>query len=703
MNGRLQNASTAYPIHGECASLLAWVREREAEVRAHLRRLFPDVSLRAGLRVLPLAVETSHLMAVVEADDGSGRRLLIKGRGKHNKIGQSSEIEMQILSEVAPKIWADNGAVRCPQLLAYYPDQEILLMEMVEGLELYSLLCGLGHSRDRRTLSRLMELCGEWLARLHALTQSSEEGNPFEWLAEKFGREKTQRVFARCDATRSYDQVRSLLDKLCDRYRSFRKKLCTVHGEFSPYHVLVKDDSIYVIDLASSRQGYLYADLAHFTTFYDAMPAWRRIMGGLRLDLEEQKRLFLRAYFSHAPSLLPPETIVMHLARLEAMVTFVRRTDGADTLRSVLYSHVAGLWLPQRFRTACRVELRGAEDAARQAAGTELHDSWRNKVGKNKRRRSSKPRPTVSVVIPTHNTGHFIEPAIESIFQQTFEDFEIIVVDDGSTDGTEKRLEKYESLPGFSYVRQEKRGSGTARNRGIECARGEFIAFLDADDLWLPQKLELQVKLMQSEPSLGLICTNFERFDESGAARPSGLDLDLLTKRQDLFRQLLRRLFVLTSTVLAPRSVFKRVGGFDKGLEWSQDRDLFIRIARHYPIKVIPQILVRYRRHSSNVSNRFVERSMLWNLVIYERLRSGAMPLSREELLEVEVFLRNRYRQLARFRLGRGDRLGAREMLWGLARLKPADPEVLLYPLTYLPTGWIKMLRGVYHAMPRRR
>ena len=545
-------------------------------------------------------------MAVVEADDGSGRRLLIKGRRKHNKLGQSSEIEMQILSEVAPKIWADNGAVRCPQLLAYYPDQEILLMEMVEGLELYSLLCGLGHSRDRRTLSRLMELCGEWLARLHALTQSSEEGNPFEWLAEKFGREKTQRVFARCDATRSYDQVRSLLDKLCDRYRSFRTKLCTVHGEFSLYHVLVKGDSIYVIDLASSRdrvrrsleglelysllcglghsrdrrtlsrlmelcgewlarlhaltqsseegnpfewlaekfgrektqrvfarcdatrsydqvrslldklcdryrsfrtklctvhgefslyhvlvkgdsiyvidlassrQGYLYADLAHFTTFYDAMPAWRRIMGGLRLDLEEQKRLFLRAYFSHAPSLLPPETIVMHLARLEAMVTFVRRTDGADTLRRVLYSHVAGLWLPQRFRTACRVELRVAENAARQAAGTELHDSWRNKVGKNKRRRSSKPRPTVSVVIPTHNTGHFIEPAIESIFQQTFEDFEIIVVDDGSTDGTEKRLEKYESLPGFSYVRQEKRGSGTARNRGIECARGGIHSF----------------------------------------------------------------------------------------------------------------------------------------------------------------------------------------------------------------------------------
>ena len=115
----------------------------------------------------------------------------------------------------------------------------------------------------------------------------------------------------------------------------------------------------------------------------------------------------------------------------------------------------------------------------------------------------STDRPTVSVVIPAYNAEAFVGDAIDSVLAQTFHDFEIIVVDDGSADGTRRVVTAYGDR--VRFYQQEQAGASRARNRGIEEAHGEFIAFLDADDLWLPTKLEKQVQAFRNDPSLGLV------------------------------------------------------------------------------------------------------------------------------------------------------------------------------------------------------
>ena len=302
-------------------------------------------------------------------------------------------------------------------------------------------------------------------------------------------------------------------------------------------------------------------------------------------------------------------------------------------------------------------------------------------------------KPLVSVVIPAFNVGHMIEEAIDSVRKQTWQAFEIIVVDDGSSDDTAERLGKYTALPNFTYIQQSNRGSYAARNVGIERARGEYIAFLDADDVWFPDKLARQMELMRAEPELGMVCSDYVHVDVTGKMAPSRLPLEALATTRDLFLQLLRRLFVLTSTAVVRHAVFDRVGGFDESVGESSDRELFLRIAREYPMGFIPHVLVYYRHHTSNLTNRYYW--LTGDIVIYERLRSGEKPLSPEERREAETFLRHRYRRVARYQLAQHHARAAREMLRGLARLRWWDSMLLLYPLTYVPTTWITPLRRV--------
>jgi glycosyltransferase involved in cell wall biosynthesis len=300
----------------------------------------------------------------------------------------------------------------------------------------------------------------------------------------------------------------------------------------------------------------------------------------------------------------------------------------------------------------------------------------------------------VSVVIPTFNAGHMIEEAIDSVRKQTWQAFEIIVVDDGSSDGTAARLEKYTAVPGFTYIQQANRGSYVARNVGIEKARGEYIAFLDADDVWFQDKLARQMELMRAEPELGMVCSDYVHVDATGKMTPSQLPREALATTRELFLPLLRRLFVLTSTVVVRRAVFERIGGFDESLGGSGDRELFLRIARAYPVGFMPHVFVYYRHHTSNLTNQLDDR-LPWDTVVYERLRSGKEPLSLEEQRETATFLRHRYRRLARYQLGRHRAQAARDMLRGLARLRWWDSMLLLYPLTYAPTTWVASLRRV--------
>ena len=182
---------------------------------------------------------------------------------------------------------------------------------------------------------------------------------------------------------------------------------------------------------------------------------------------------------------------------------------------------------------------------------------------------------TVSVVIPTYNRGPLVLEAVESVLAQTVPPLEIIVVDDGSNDDTRDRLRRY--MTRIMYCHQTNQGVSVARNQGIRKARGEFIAFLDSDDVWHPRKLELQLQVFEERPDLGLLgagamdwpAQSFPEITDDPHGRVSLVSWDQLVVRNRLG----------TSSVMVRTAVLRAAGEFDPVMQSSEDRDLWLRIA----------------------------------------------------------------------------------------------------------------------------
>jgi len=201
-------------------------------------------------------------------------------------------------------------------------------------------------------------------------------------------------------------------------------------------------------------------------------------------------------------------------------------------------------------------------------------------------------KPKVSVVIPTYNRAFFLKEAIESVLEQTFMDYEIIVVNDGSTDDTGKVIQEFG--PRIKYYYQENQGRSNARNCGIRAAIGEYIAFLDSDDVFLPEKLAIQVKALDDNPEYGMVYTHALAMDEERHL------LDICWKG-DLSgwiypkNMFIKNCFITTPTVMVRTSIFEHVGVFDENMNICEDLDLWRRIARNYPILQIRKPLVNVR------------------------------------------------------------------------------------------------------------
>ncbi|MBA3691926.1 MAG: glycosyltransferase family 2 protein [Acidobacteria bacterium] len=205
----------------------------------------------------------------------------------------------------------------------------------------------------------------------------------------------------------------------------------------------------------------------------------------------------------------------------------------------------------------------------------------------------------VSVVIPTYNYAHFIAEAVESVLAQTFPIFEIIVVDDGSSDNTEEIIVKFGDK--VKYIKQNNGGVGLARNTGVKNSGGEFIAFLDADDIWFPQKIEHQIQLFQTDDKIGLITTGMREFYQKGKTVHIYSDGKNGWCAESLL--LLEPVVVGPgSTTLVKREVFEQIGGFDETKElhpW-EDWEFCYRVAREFRLAFLPEILVEYRNHGGN-------------------------------------------------------------------------------------------------------
>lgn len=229
-----------------------------------------------------------------------------------------------------------------------------------------------------------------------------------------------------------------------------------------------------------------------------------------------------------------------------------------------------------------------------------------------------KPRVArVSIVIPTYQRRELLLETLASVAAQTYRDFECIVADDGSRDGTGDAVAAFAAGDArFRYVRQDNRGTpGATRNLGLRHATGELVAFLDDDDLWTPEKLVEQVAILDAEPDVALVFTQVQRFGAGDGIWPEAT----LPRRFDL-NTLVRRNVIPCSSVLVRRAALDRAGPFDEVLRFGEDFELWLRIARHAPLRFHPEVRVRYRVQATGLSkNLTAELDALG--IIFDRAR----------------------------------------------------------------------------------
>ncbi len=206
--------------------------------------------------------------------------------------------------------------------------------------------------------------------------------------------------------------------------------------------------------------------------------------------------------------------------------------------------------------------------------------------------------PLVSVIIPTYNRDWIVAEAIDSVLAQDFSDYELIVVDDGSNDGTPKILAAYGDR--ITVLRQPNRGVSAARNRGIAAAAGHLMAFLDSDDLWLPQKLSTQVNFFAEHPE-AVICQTEERWIRNGVrVNPKKRHLKFSGM---IFERSLALCLVSPSAVMIKKSLFDTVGLFDENLPACEDYDLWLRVSCRYPVHLIDtELIIKRGGHEDQLS-----------------------------------------------------------------------------------------------------
>ena len=293
--------------------------------------------------------------------------------------------------------------------------------------------------------------------------------------------------------------------------------------------------------------------------------------------------------------------------------------------------------------------------------------------------------PKVSVVIPLYNKKGYIGQTVESVLAQTYSNFEVIVVDDGSTDGSELELEPYKQ--DIQYIWQDNLGPSQARNRGIQAAKGDLVAFLDADDRWFPEKLAEQVRFLANHPSLVWCGCNYQVVHAaSGNSHrafevPSGPPSVVF---DDWFAANRERLMILTSGVVVRRDVLADVGGFDDQFPAGQDFDLWIRIACLHPAYgFCYEPLFQYLRSVDNSVSGVSYKKFESNIRIIEKHARQS-----EDNTSYQLFLAANTSRLLRSTLSGGYSKLARRLL----RLKPKTllpkNRILYSAISFLP-GWL--------------
>lgn len=223
--------------------------------------------------------------------------------------------------------------------------------------------------------------------------------------------------------------------------------------------------------------------------------------------------------------------------------------------------------------------------------------------------------PLVSVIIATYNRADLVVQAVESVLNQTYGNIELIVVDDGSTDHTHKALERYQGK--LTYIYQKRSERSKARNEGFRHSGGDYIAFLDSDDLWLPTKIEKQAQLLNEEPDVGLVYTDVQFVDSNGNAHVGAVSWDT-PQRAHMYEDLMTHNIITgtTSSVMVRRTCLNDVGLFDESMNTCEDLDLYRRIARYYRFRRIDLPLIKFRIHGDNTQHNACAMAKGWEMTI---------------------------------------------------------------------------------------
>ena len=306
-------------------------------------------------------------------------------------------------------------------------------------------------------------------------------------------------------------------------------------------------------------------------------------------------------------------------------------------------------------------------------------------------------RPEVSVVMPTYNSSAYLPDAIESVLNQTVVPLEVIVVDDGSTDETKRVLVPYRDR--IQYILQKNQGPAAARNRGIETARGDWVAFLDADDIWLPEKLEKQLAYVDQHPRAALVHSQLYYWEMHTGKK----SIQNHHGRHHYTGRCYHRLFlqpgVIPSTMIVRRECCRMVGNFDEAIRraTAEDYDFSLRVARDHELGFVDEPLILYRLHASNSSKQMLA---MWEENLY---------VVRKTLREDPSLYRTLGRAAINQRLfdllfevgychhDAGRPAEARHQFLQALRHRPFNGWVWLLSLTNLfPSKWVRRLREAF-------
>ena len=258
--------------------------------------------------------------------------------------------------------------------------------------------------------------------------------------------------------------------------------------------------------------------------------------------------------------------------------------------------------------------------------------------------------PLVTVIIPAYNHELYIEEAMQSVVNQTYKNIELIIINDGSTDGTEQVITEFiNNNPNYNIQFVSKSNEGICRtlNRGLELADGSYVALLASDDYWAPERIEKQVSFMERNVNIGLVFSDhyFVRYNEVTDIKAT--DYKPQTRKsfknciqnENIYEKLLIENIIPALTVLIRKECLDKLGGFDNNLS-AEDYDMWLRIAKEYPIAFIDEPLAYYRVHDKNLSNNTLSIKTLITVRAIMKKQYDSEPLKHQKIKRISLFFR---------------------------------------------------------------